>query len=257
MPFRADALARIPTRAPLGEAVAVHLLSFVVCYGLAGAPEALLPMGAWLALEGVIAAAAGRIVGMPWWWIPINCSFFPCMYLFLSLNCSPWWFFAAFGVLLLINGAAWMQRVPLFISSRHAAAAVHTVMPQREGIRVLDLGCGTGRLLVTLARLQCHGDYTGIEVAPLPYVVSRLRALRHRSLRVLWGNFWRLDFSEYDVVYAYLSPAPMLRLWDKARREMRPGSLLISNGFAVPDVPPDRAIALKDSMRSTLYVWRM
>ena len=71
------------------------------------------------------------------------------------------------------------------------------------------------------------------------------------------GDFWRTDLARYDVVYAYLSPAAMPRLWAKARREMRPGSLLVSNGFEVPGVPAGRVIPLGDAMRSTLHVWQM
>jgi hypothetical protein len=63
--------------------------------------------------------------------------------------------------------------------------------------------------------------------------------------------------AKYDVVYAYLSPVPMADLWKKARLEMRPGSLFVSNGFIVPDVWPTQAIALGDRVGSTLYIWRM
>jgi hypothetical protein len=37
-----------------------------------------------------------------------------------------------------------------------------------------------------------------------------------------------------DVVYAFLSPAPMKQLWAKAQAEMTPGSLFVSNSFPVP-----------------------
>ena len=55
------------------------------------------------------------------------------------------------------------------------------------------------------------------------------------------------------------SPAAglMTRLWDKARREMRPGALFVSNTFAVPGVAPAYTLPVGDRMRSVLYVWRM
>jgi hypothetical protein len=49
----------------------------------------------------------------------------------------------------------------------------------------------------------------------------------------------------------------MEALWDKARREMRPGSLFISNTFAVPDHPPQETLAVDDLHHSKLFLWRM
>jgi hypothetical protein len=74
---------------------------------------------------------------------------------------------------------------------------------------------------------------------------------------VSWGNLWDCDLSQYNVVFAYLSPVPMDALWNKARQEMRPGSLFISNTFAVHDNPPQESITVDDLHHSTLYIWRM
>jgi hypothetical protein len=59
------------------------------------------------------------------------------------------------------------------------------------------------------------------------------------------------------VIYAYLSPAPMERLWEKARAEMKPGSLFISNSFAVPGVSFDEVVELNDLSHSRLLIRRM
>jgi hypothetical protein len=48
----------------------------------------------------------------------------------------------------------------------------------------------------------------------------------------------------------------MAKLWDKVRREMRPGTLFVSNSFAVPGNEPDRVVPL-DGAGSGLYVWRL
>jgi hypothetical protein len=74
---------------------------------------------------------------------------------------------------------------------------------------------------------------------------------------VRWGSLWDCDLSQYDVVFAYLSPVPMDELWNKARQEMRSGSLFISNTFAVHDHPPQESITVDDLHHSTLYIWRM
>jgi hypothetical protein len=66
-----------------------------------------------------------------------------------------------------------------------------------------------------------------------------------------------MDLSQHDVVYAYLSPVPMALLWRKVRKEMHPGSILISNSFVVPGIEPEITLKLGDFGGSTLYLWRI
>jgi len=68
-------------------------------------------------------------------------------------------------------------------------------------------------------------------------------------------DFWEENLSAYDVVYAFLSPVPMSELWQKAKREMRAGSVFVSNTFRVDGEAPDSVIPLGGGRRS-LYVWR-
>lgn len=257
MPRHDDALTLPGMRSPLWIAGAIHVACIMTCGLVAWAQWWPLPPAAWPWVEGVSAAAIGRAVAMPRWWMPINLLFFPLAYVLLSVAVPPLVFLAMFGALLLLNGAAWFQRVPLFLSSDRAAAIVCALLPRRRGFRFIDLGCGTGSLLTRLVRQRPDGHYAGIELAPLPFLLSRWRASREGAIDVRWGDFWSIDLAGYDVVYVYLSPAPMARLWEKACREMRPGSLLVSNGFSISGVPPARTIDVGDKVRSTLYVWHM
>ena len=257
MTFRVDAPSMPAMQMPLWIAVAIHLVCITACGFIAGAGWWPLPQAAWPWVEGVGAAVIGMAVGLPRWWMPINLLFFPAGYLLLGLAVPPPVFLGMFCLLLLANGAAWFQRVPLFLSSSRAAAIVLTLLPRQGGFRFIDLGSGTGSLLTSLVRQRPDGHYTGIELAPLPFLLSRWRALHESAINVRWGDFWGTDLADYDVVYAYLSPAPMVRLWEKVRREMRPGSLFVSNGFSIPGAPPARTIRVGDTVRSTLYVWHM
>ena len=83
----------------------------------------------------------------------------------------------------------------------------------------------------------------------------RYRAGPNSEIRFL--NFWNLDLAPFDVVYGFLSPAPMTRLYDKAKAEMKPGSLFISNSFTVPSRAADQIVELDDRRRTRLHIWRM
>lgn len=212
----------------------------------------------WALLQGVIATTIGHRLGMAAWWLPLHLVFAPALVAALALALSPPWFFGGFVLLALVYGKTYQTQVPLYLSSRAAAQATALLLPEQRGFSFLDLGSGCGGLLHHLGKVRPDGNYHGIEAAPLPLLLSKCRNFfRATGCRMSWGNFWNRNLAPYDVVYAYLSPVPMAALWRKARAEMHPGSIFISNSFAVPGVTPEMSVELDDFEGSTLHVWRM
>ena len=241
-------------------------------------------------LCGLIAASLGYIVGLARWWLPIQLLFAPALVLMLALDIPPDLFLAAFLVLLAVYWSTFRTQVPLYLSSGKVWRALETLLSSHVGgggkgdaqtqdanssgrslapplsrgerepvFRFIDLGSGLGGVLTHLARARPDGQYSGVESAPLPFLWSwlRIRLGRHRNCKVRWGSLWDCDLSRYDVVFAYLSPVPMERLWRKARAEMRPGSVFVSSTFAVPEQAPHESVQVDDLHRSTLLIWRM
>jgi SAM-dependent methyltransferase len=207
-------------------------------------------------LQGVLAAVLGSCLRLPAWWIPLNLLFIPAAALVHRLGLPPSPFLFAFVLLALVFWTTFRTRVPLYLSSRDASEKLADLVPVAEGVRVLDLGCGLGGLLQQLAGLRPLARLEGVEIAPLPALVAWLRLRSVPHCRIYRRDLWRLDLAQYDVVYAFLSPAPMSALWDKVRREMRPGTLFVSNSFPVPGVGADRVIALVGRGARSLYVWQ-
>lgn len=222
-------------------------------------PEFTLSLLEWGVIQGILAAIISYKVRMALWWMPIHFVFVPALIVMLSLDLSPLWFCTAFILLALVYGKTYQTQVPLYLSSSNVTDTLTTLLPKQRYFTFIDLGSGCGGLLSKLSQTLANGDYYGIESAPLPCLIGKLRNwVNNRSAcRIKWGNFWIHDLSEYDVVYAYLSPVPMAKLWQKVCQEMRPGSLFISNTFAVPGVIPDKTIKLDDFSGSTLFVWRI
>jgi len=213
---------------------------------------------AWAVVQGCVAAALGRGLGLEIWWLPIHALFVPGLIWVLGLSLPPYYALGAFCALASVYWSISRTRVPLFLSSRSAVRAVVDLLPRERNFTFVDLGSGLGGMLSCLARARPSGRYYGIEAAPLPFLLSWLRAaLGAPSCRVSWGDFQTLDLALYDVVYAYLTPVAMTGLWEKARREMRAGSLLISNSFAIPGVPPAFTVATGRHGESRLLAWRM
>jgi SAM-dependent methyltransferase len=239
--------------------VAVHavagLIAFALTFMIRQLGDGMHGLQVFVLAEGLLAGLLSRTLGLPNWWQLINLGFFPLVMLALSAELSPHWYLAGFMMLALTSAGAVFTRVPLYLSSRQAWQTVASRLPKGNEVSVVDLGCGLGGLLAHLAHARPGAILRGVDAAPLPWLISRLRL--HNRASVRFGSLWDEDLTGSDVVYAYLSPAPMARLWQKARQEMKPGSLFISNTFAIPGIEPDEVVELNDLSRARLLLWRM
>jgi len=79
--------------------------------------------------------------------------------------------------------------------------------------------------------------------------------LTHSSARFTLSDYQQLNFAEYDIIFAYLSPAAMPSLWDKAKQEQSNNQLLISLEFPVPGITPAQVIS-GDHQSPDLYIYQ-
>lgn len=213
-------------------------------------------------LCGLLAAALSFLAGLAKWWLLIQLMFAPALVLTLAAELPPGIFLGAFLVLLFVYWSTFRTQVPLYLSSRKVWHAMECLLPAAtvdSRFTFIDLGSGLGGVLTHLARARPDGLYAGVETAPLPFLWSwlRIKLGGYRNCSVQWGSLWDCDLSQYDMVFAYLSPVPMEQLWHKARAEMHPGALFISSTFAVPDQSPHETVQVDDLHHSTLLVWHM
>lgn len=209
-----------------------------------------------LAIGGV-ALIFATISRQPWWWRIIHAGFMPLIWLTQSLAIEPAWFLFGFILLLLIYRGALSGQVPLYLSNQKTVGALAELLAERGPSRVLDLGAGIGSTTVPLADNFPDSHFTGVENAPLTWLVGRVFSLGRPNISWRWEDMWQVKLNDYDVVYAFLSPVPMPRLWEKIQAEMPPGSLLISNSFPVPGAVPSQVIEVACTPSRPLYCYKI
>ena len=235
------------------QAAAFPLIA-ALAWGLAPRP----PLWIWPLLQGILAAALSGLWGLGRGWLLFQVALPFALAWQLGHRAPTWVYPACLLGLLLVFGGGLRTRVPLYNSNRAAWKALLELLPPGEGHAMADLGAGLGGPLVFLARRRPDVRFSGAEASPMTWLVAWLRAGSVRAnCRMRCGSLWRLQLGEFDVVYAFLSPAPMRDLWDKARREMKPGALLVSNTFPVPGAVPERTIPLPGRRDACLLVYRM
>jgi len=246
-----------PPASPLRTALLAQLFGAAVAYALIqlAYPKLLaLPLAA-AAVQGACAALSSFKLGAPRWWLPIHLGFLPAALWLNQAGLAPHWYLLGFALILAIYWRTDRSQVPLYLSNAATAVAVTELLPPQPA-RVVDLGCGDGGLLRRLAAARPDCQFLGVEHAPLPWLWASLSNLARGNVRIKYGDFWSRNLGEFDLVYAFLSPVPMRRLMAKAVAEMRPGSLLISNSFAVPEAVAEQVVEVEDRRKTCLYCYR-
>lgn len=206
-------------------------------------------------VQGGIAALLSMLMRLAIWWRAIEFVFPLFVVMARGMALPPGVFLGLFLVFLLVYWSTFRTQVPYYPSGRRVWNTVAEVLPLDKACKIIDVGSGLGGLVLDLAARRPDCDISGIELAPLPWLASRLRAVSSRSrAHFMLGDYDALNFGHYDVVFAYLSPAAMEALWRKAEAEMRPGSILLSYEFDIPGRLPDRRFVTTDS-KKILYLW--
>ncbi|MDO9105424.1 MAG: class I SAM-dependent methyltransferase [Methylovulum sp.] len=244
--------------ATLIKAFAAQFLGLALAILLASLAPGLLHGTVRLALlQATAAAACAYLLRQPPWWLPIHLLFLPTALALLSLQLPSGVYLAITLLLALVFWGTVKGDVPLFLSSSAAADAVARIIERENAENFADLGAGIGSLAIPLARCHPLLAIDAVELAPLPWLITALRCRKLANIQARRASFWHCGLNAYDVVFAFLSPAVMLKLSEKISRDMRSGSLFISSSFPIPDWQPESVITLADRRKTRLYCYRI
>ena len=146
------------------------------------------------------------------------------------------------------KGAPWVP------TSRQVICRMLEMAELRPGEVVYDLGCGDGRVLITAAR-SFGARAVGVEVDLSRYLWSVLAVTLRglwKQVKVIRGDLFSVDLRDADVIFTFLLQDTNERLKDKLRRELRPGTRIVSNIFTFSGLP---LVAADEQLH--LYLYRM
>ncbi|WP_137719251.1 class I SAM-dependent methyltransferase [Methylobacillus flagellatus] len=211
----------------------------------------------FLAAQGAIALTLACLLGLAWWWRGMLLLFPLVVYTVQQLALPSAFYLVLFLLFLTLYWSTYRTQVPFYPSRLPVWRQVTQLLPAEGEVHMIDIGSGLGDLAMHVAAQRPCARVTGIEIAPLPWLLSWLRARWRRSAAAFTrGDYQVLDFARYDLVFAYLSPAVMPALWQKASREMRAGSQLVSYEFDIPGAPAPSCAVRPLPDKPALYIWR-
>lgn len=126
------------------------------------------------------------------------------------------------------KGAPW---VPTWSKDINRIIKLADIKP---GEKFIDLGCGDGRLAQAAAKKGARA--VGYEISLLPFLAAKIRQILAReSYKIYFKNFWEADLSEADIVYVFLMEKIYPRLENKLKKELRPGTKVITYVWPLPN----------------------
>ncbi len=129
--------------------------------------------------------------------------------------------------------------VPYLPVHRKQAEKMMELAELKPGMKTVDLGSGAGRLVFLAAE---NGAFaTGYELNPFLVWWSRMMARifkLDKLVDIKLKSIYQADLSQMDVVFAFLLPKPMEKLEKKLFTELKPGAMILSYSFSIPNRTP-------------------
>ena len=124
-----------------------------------------------------------------------------------------------------------------------------------KGDVLYDLGSGDGRIPITAA--QKHGIARGIGIDINPERIKEANENRAKAgvgerVRFVNADLFESNFSDATVITLYLLPELNLKLLPKLRKELKPGTRIVSHAFDMGSWKPQQALVVAGR---NVYYW--
>lgn len=147
----------------------------------------------------------------------------------------------------------WRTRVPYVRSKTADTLKVLKAAGLRDGQVFYELGSGDGRVIF-LAEQLAKVQAVGFELTPWVHMTAKFHAWRKGSkARLLRQDFFATSWKDADVIYCYLYPPLMRSVEEKFLTETKPGSVLISRDFKLPNLQPVQEVVFDKKHNAFIY----
>lgn len=108
----------------------------------------------------------------------------------------------------------------------------------KKGKKFYELGSGDGRVVIEAVKLGA--DAVGIEQSWIRVLYSKWKTwkLGYKRAKFFHGNIFSNSFTDADIVYIYLLHKGVKKLEEKLKRELKKGSIVITQTYHFPNWKP-------------------
>lgn len=118
-----------------------------------------------------------------------------------------------------------------------------------------DLGSGDGKVALLVEKLS-GAKVRGYELTWWTHLLAKIKAKASGSKAEFKNqNFFKVNWSEANIIYCYLYPPLMARVEEKFKAEMNPGSIAVVRDFPFPNLEPDQVLVMPK--KHEIYIYKL
>jgi precorrin-6B methylase 2 len=155
--------------------------------------------------------------------------------------------------------ASFRDKVPFVPTPKRIIRQMVEMADIQPNERVCDLGSGTGRIIMTVAKNHRQNLVVGIEKSFTLRLVSKfflsLHPVLKKNVQIINQNFFNIDLVDYDVILCFLTPDAM-RILSPKFQMLKPGSRLVSYMFPLENQENFTEIIEHISDKDSIYYYK-
>lgn len=176
---------------------------------------------------------------------------------FLIIVSGVFTIFFVFYVLTSIFYILFLTSAPPIQTDKRYFNLILAKLPIGPQTVIADLGCSGGDFLLAAAKLKPQ-KCVGYELSLFPYLSAKIKAalFGRGRIEILMKDFFKADWSRFDILYFYLVPSMLPAVKEKLAKEAKPGAVVAVKGKALPDLPVADKIVLDPKIDYCINIYK-
>jgi len=146
------------------------------------------------------------------------------------------------------------------VSSRPWVISILAEELKKEKIKnnpvIYSLSCGKSGFLLGMGGIYPNAELIGVEHDLFPFILEKIQLIiRFSHIKAFYQKkLYKLDIKRADLIYCYLDVEILRELPKKFKFECKPGTIILSNGFPIPNLVEKRSVDISDKKRKFAFL---
>ena len=133
------------------------------------------------------------------------------------------------------------HRVPLVTSGGKVAQKMVEIAELSAGQKIVDLGSGVGTILFAAEKSAPKNRFLGLEVLIFAIWFCRIKSrIIGSKIEFQSADFFEENLDDADVIFCYLFPETMEKIYETIWPNLKVGSKIVSHGFQIRNLKPEK-----------------